>query len=135
MLDPLICATMIEEMIEWKKKSGLFPSWAIESAAEMCYYEHGDGSISFKSTKLCDEAMNKLNVEKGALAQYVADTILCEVNRQKSCERVQKQKLEGDTKRNRILKIQKKLTAGKLVLDGCSYHLDHNVLQHVERRR
>ena len=33
------------------------------------------------------------------------------------------------------MKIQKKLTAGKLVLEGRCYHLDLTVLEHVEKRR
>ena len=135
LLDPLIRATMTEEMIEWERSSGLFPAWAIKSKSEMCYSEQSDETVTFKSAKIHDKDLNRLNVEKGALAQYVADTILCKVNQQKSREQVQKRKLEGDTKRNRILKIQKKLTTRKLVLDGRSYHLDHNVLQHVKRRR
>ena len=62
----------------------------------------------------------------------MSDTILSEVDRQKAHERVQKRKTEGDTKHNRILKIQKKLTTGKLVLDGRSHHLDYTMLEHVQ---
>ena len=33
------------------------------------------------------------------------------------------------------MKIKKKMTAGKIVLDGGSHHLDRNVLEHVQRKR
>ena len=92
-------------------------------------------NVRFKAVPFNDNDLNILNFKKGHMALHVADTILSEVDRQKSRERVQKREREGDTRRNRILKIQKKLTAGKLVLNGRSYHLDHTVLEHVERRR
>ena len=134
LLNPILRATMTEEMITWERESGLFPSWAIEEKRTVQYVENA-GAVILKSISCSHTGFNNLNFDRGAMAQHVADTILGEVDRQKARERVQKRKREGDTRRNRILKIQKKLTAGRLVLDGRSYHLDHSVLDHVERRR
>lgn len=66
---------------------------------------------------------------------FRVDTIICEVDKQEARERVQKRKKLGGSKRDKILKISKKLTAGKLVIDGQSYHLDENVLEQVQRRK
>ena len=134
LFNPIIRATMTQEMIAWEKESGLFPSWIINENKNKCYVE-SDGKVMLKAIKDVDASLKTLNFDRGSMAKYVADTVLCEVDRQKSRERSQKRKREGETRKNRILKIQKKLTAGKLVLDGGSHHLDENVLAHVERRR
>ena len=69
------------------------------------------------------------------MAQYVANTIMAEIDRQDARERNQNNKTIGKTRRERIMAITKKLTAGKLVLDGRSYHLDQNVLDQVKRKQ
>ena len=48
---------------------------------------------------------------------------------------LQQRKREGLSRRDRIMRIKKKLTAGKLVLDGGSHSLDCNVLDFVRRKR
>ena len=132
LLEPSLRTTMTDEMMEWERSSGLFPSWAVEEHTAM-YYVEEEGQVYLKTADEMVASNDKMNFENGALAQYVSDTILSSVDRQKACERVQKRKTEGDTRRNRILKTQKKLTAGKLVLDGRSHHLDYTVLEHVQR--
>ena len=133
LLESSIRATMTDEMMEWERNSGLFPSWAVEEHTAM-YYVEEDGMVYLKTVDEMQNQKDKFNFTRGALAQHVSDTILSEVDRQKARERVQKRKTEGETKRNRIMKIQKKLTAGKLVLEGRSHHLDLTVLEHVQRR-
>ena len=136
LLDPILRATMTEEMIQWEISSGLFPSSVTESSRSLFYDEDKKGNISLTSKVKINysDTSHNLNFSKGPLAAYVCDTIVSEVDRQTARERLQKCKEEGETKRERIMKIQKKLTAGKLVLDGRSYHLDRTVLEQVERR-
>ena len=107
LLDPILRATMTQEMIEWERDSGLFPLWAIEEKSVVQLVEN-DGVIFLKSLSVANDQLKNLNFDRGAMAQHVADTILGEVDRQKSREWVQKRKREGDTRRNRILKIKKK---------------------------
>ena len=125
---------MTQEMIDCEQESGLFPSWLLNENKEKTFVEDSNGAVSLCSIKNVDPKMKVLNFDRGCMAKYVADTVLGEVDRQESRERSQKRKREGETRRNRIMKIQKKLTAGKLVLQGGSHHLDHSVLEHVERR-
>ena len=133
LLEPELRATMTQEMIDWERESNMFPSSVIEQHTDM-YYVEEDGRAYLTSIHNHQNDKSEFNFDKGAMAQFVADTVLGAVDRQKSRDRVQKRKSEGETRRNRILKIQKKLTAGKLVLDGRSHHLDHTVLDHVRRK-
>ena len=135
LFNPIIGATMTQEMIDWERECGLFPSWLIEENKSKCIVADKDGKVVMKSMMEVDSKMKALNFDRGSMAKYVADTVLGEVDKQVSRERSQKRKREGDNRKKRIMKIQKKLTAGKLVLEGGSYHLDETVLQHVERRR
>ena len=135
LLHPTIRATMTEEMILWERESGLFPKNVLAEAMDFCYVEEEFGKVSLKSIKNVSRNDKGLNFNGGALAQHVANTVISEVDRQKARERNQKRKLEGTSKRERIMKIRKKLTAGKLVLEGRSHHLDQTVLEHVQRKR
>ena len=134
LFDPVIRATMTEDMIEWEKDCGLFPLETKGYLHDVNYVEKG-GKVYLKSVKHVDSSMSKLNFKGGAIAQHVASNIMTEVDRQIARERNQMMKTEGTTKRERILAIKKRMTAGKLVLDGRSYHLDMNVLKHVRSRR
>ena len=135
LLNPELRATMTEEMIQWVKDCGLFPSSVLEMMKHCCYVKNENGDIVLRSIKTVDSNHNTLNFEGGALAQHVSNTIISEVDCQNACEQVQKRKLEGNTLCARIMKIHKKMTAGRLVLDGQSHHLDRNVLDHVNRKR
>ena len=88
-----------------------------------------------KLMALDENSSATLNFTGGALAQHVANTVVGECDRQNARQRLLKRKSEGDTCRDRIMRIKKKLTAGKLVLDGGSHHLDRNVLDHVQQKR
>ena len=66
--------------------------------------------------------------------QYVTNTIIGEIDCQKARDRILKNKSKAKTKRDRILAIKKKMTAGKLVLEGRSFHLGKTVLEHAEYR-
>ena len=59
---------------------------------------------------------------------------MAENDRQKARERNQNLKKEGKSKRERILDITKKMTAGKLVIEGGSFALDDDVLMQGETR-
>ena len=135
LLDLVLWATMTEEMILWERDSGLFPTYITDDIKNMAYVENNDGSVCFKAMYSQDSVDQTLNFAGGALAQHVATTIIGEVDWQKAQDNAQKCKREGTTRRNCIMRIKKKMTAGRLVLDGGSQHLDQNVLDYVQRRR
>ena len=135
LLNPVLRATMTEEMIHWESESGLFPSQYIQDGMNMCYVEEEFGKVSLKTVKSSGFDNVDMNFDGGAMAQHVANSVISEVDKQKARERNTKRKREGNHKRDRIMKIRKKLTAGKLVLEGGSHHLDMHVLDHVRRRR
>ena len=135
LLDPVLRATMTEEMIQWEQESGIFPSHILEASKQMSYVEDSNGRVFLKSMKQCDVDGKPLNFSGGAMAQHVATTIISEFDRQKAREVLQQRKREGLSRRDRIMRIKKKLTAGKLVLDGGSHSLDRNVLDFVRRKR
>ena len=136
LLDPNLRATLTEDLIKWERECNLFPSAVLDETKSLAYAEDEDGNVVLKSFTLHgDDAGASLNFGGGALAQHVANTVINECDKQRARERVLKRKLEGNTRRDRILKIKKKMTAGKLVLDGGSHHLDRNVLEHVQRKR
>ena len=68
------------------------------------------------------------------MAQYVANTLISEVDRQSARNRILENKRVSTSQRERILSILKKMTAGKLVLEGRSFHLNMDVLQQAEMR-
>ena len=97
LLDPVLCATMTKEMILWERESSLFPTYIIDSIKNMAYVENNNGTVCFKAIHSDDTLSQTLNFAGGALAQHVATTIICEVDKQKAQGNAQKQKREGTT--------------------------------------
>ena len=69
------------------------------------------------------------------MSAYVADAIIGEVDKQSARDRILKRKVTAKSERDRILSIAKKMTAGKLVLEGRTFRLNETVLQQVKQRQ
>ena len=74
-----------------------------------------------------------LNFNDG-LAHYVATVIMTENDRQSTRATSYKLKEDGSNLRERILNINQKMTAGKLVSQCRSNHLGVHVLEQAETR-
>ena len=135
LLDPNLRDTLTDDLIRWELESGLFPTAVLDECKDMMYVEDENGDVMFKSMVASGVGSESLNFGGGVLAQHVANTVISECDKQAARERVLKRKTEGISRRERIMKIKKKMTAGKLVLEGGSHHLDKNVLEHVQRKR
>ena len=126
----MIRATMTEDMIEWEKKSGLFGKQLMNKLHSV-YYAEIDGSVKLRCSK---DVIAKVNFEGGATAQYVASTVMSELDRQNARDRNLKLKVEGTTALERFQKISKRITSGKLHLDVRQSLLDNNLLGEVRRK-
>ena len=76
----------------------------------------------------------QLSFANGALAQYVLNSLVSEVDKQNARKKILERKEYAMTQRQRILMIAKQMTAGKLVLEGRSFHLNQDVLDQAEMR-
>ena len=74
----------------------------------------------------------RLNFNLGA---NVSLTIMTEADIQEARERNQLLREEGANTREHINNINQRLTVGRLAIKGGHYHLDENVLAHVQRRQ
>ena len=74
-----------------------------------------------------------LNFADG-LAHYVSSVIMTETDRQQARATAYKRKEDGSTTREKILNINQKMTAGKLVSQCRSHHLGKHVLEQAEER-
>ena len=81
LLNPALRVTMTEDMIQWERDTGLFLKWAIDKKKTVQYVEDS-GSVLLNSVRASDNLSKRVNFERGAMAQHVADTILGEVDRQ-----------------------------------------------------
>ena len=72
-----------------------------------------------------------MNFNNGATAQYVSSTILTESDRQVARQRIQKQKEEGTTLKERLSKITRMMTAGKMTIEARNYGLSKTIRDHV----
>lgn len=68
------------------------------------------------------------------MAQYVANTLISEVDKQNARNRILGNKITARSQCECILSIAKKMTAGKLVLEGRLFHLNMDVLEQAESR-
>ena len=122
-------AAMTEDVLNFEKESGYFGALLIKKLHNVEYLEN-HAKVSMKCRSLNE--YNDLNLKDGIMAQYVSMTILTESDRQATREQNQKLKKEGNTIRDILSKINKKLTAGKLTLDVRQYGLTSNVRDHVK---
>ena len=77
---------------------------------------------------------NYINFTSGVTARHVAGMIMTEVDRQEARQRNQAMRQTGTTAREQLMNITRRLTAGRLTIEGRHYHLDKNVLEFVQRR-
>ena len=130
LLHPLIMATMTETMILNEKKRNIFPRKILQEL-EANVYNESNGTVSF-GVRAHSDSNTKFNFTGGPIACHVANSIMNEVDREEARQRIKHMKQEGKTKAERIASITKRMTAGKLVVDGGSFHLNDYVLQQVQ---
>ena len=68
------------------------------------------------------------------MVEFVASSIIGEVDKQNARVRIMNRKTCAKSQRECILSIAKRMTAGKLVLDGRCFHLNGHVLEQAEQR-
>ena len=68
------------------------------------------------------------------MVEFVASSIIGELDKQNARLRIMNRKSSSNSQRERILKIAKKMTAGKLVLEARCFHLNQHVLEQAEER-
>ena len=93
----------------------------------------GPGGSSMTNNNI--NSQHQLSFTGGSMVEFVASTIISEVDKQKARVRILDQKKKAKSQRDRILSIAKKMTAGKLVLEGRSFHLNEHVLEQAQRRQ
>ena len=134
LLETVVRATVTEDMLKWERDCGLFSESQINKYHSNLHYstdENGAVTIQNCSNTTLDYGKD-LNFNH-VTAQYVVNTIISEADRQEARERIQKAKTEGCTLRDRLRSINKKLTAGKMVLDLRKYHFDDHILNCVKK--
>ena len=132
LLHPLICTYMTETMMNDEIKKGIFPI-KTNKHLHAVEYVHNDMGVQLKPINNKHKASDSLNFNDGIISKHIANTIILECNRQKGRERNKKLKIEGKIACDRILGITKKMTAGKLVLEGGSFIFDDAVYEHGEQ--
>ena len=134
LLVDVIRATITEDILKWEKNCGLFSESQIKKYHSNLSYvndQMGEVTIQRNHHLKMDNGVD-LNFKHNT-AQYVMDTIISEVDKQEARERIQKAKREGTTLKERLSKISKKLTAGKMVLDLQMYRLDESILYCIKK--
>jgi hypothetical protein len=133
LLHPTIRATILAEQIDKEIESGLFPR-NISSQQIAIEQQHTSSSNHISSiNRTSVSEVEGLNFGNG-MAHYVATTIMTETDRQAARATAYKNKENGSTIRERVLNINKKMTAGKLVSQCRSHHLGVHVLEQAEEQ-
>ena len=127
LLHPTIRATMTDTMLKREEERGLYPK-KIMVLVNNCVNQPHDLDIHQQVNN------NQLNFNNGGMAQYVANSIIGEVDKQEARDRILSSKTAAKSTRDRIMSITKKMTAGKLLLEGRSFTLDKNALEQAEER-
>ena len=123
-------ATITEEMLNWEKNCGYFGEKLLERLHNIEYLEK-NGKVRLACRSSSSNENIDLNFNDGITAQYVSSTILTESDRQIARERSQKMKEEGTTLKERLSKITRTLTAGKMIIDARNYGLSKTIRDHV----
>ena len=129
LLDPTIRATIIQQQIDQEKESGIFPS-NIQSSQPSSELSTNHNTQN-NSPSLSDVA--GLNFTDG-IAHYVSSVIMTETDRQQARATAYKRREDGSTTRDKILNINQKMTAGKLLSQCRSHHLGKDVLDQAKER-
>ena len=131
LLHPIILATITESRINFEIERGIFPSKVLDELSSSVYtVTNGDVKFGIHH----DTNPTPFNFKGGGIATHVANTIIAETDREEARERNQRLKAEGRSIAERVSSITKRMTAGKLVVEGGSFHLNEDVLQQAEVR-
>ena len=128
LLHKVICATMTSQMLLEEKRRGLYPYVRLPLDTSLV---HNTYQVQYQSQPSTDS--NQLSFSKGGIAQYVANSIIGEVDKQHARDWILQTKTAAKTERERILAIKKKMTAGKLILEGRTFVLNKKVLEQAEQ--
>ena len=130
LLNYLLRATMTQEMLNWEKECGFFGKQLLTKLHNVEYSErNGKVTLVCKSENSYDKV--DLNFNEGVTAQYVATTILTESDRQVARQQSQRMKEEGTTLKERLNKITRVLTAGKMTIEARNYGLSKTIRDHA----
>ena len=127
LLDPTIRTTILKEQLAEEKESGLFPTRVTNQSSSSSTNQTEQYNIPSVSE------VKGLNFNDG-LAHYVATVVMTENDRQSARATAFKRREDGVNLKERILNINQKMTAGKLVSQCRSHHLGMHVLEQAERR-
>ena len=121
---------MTQEMLKWEISCGYFGEQLIKQLHNVEYNENeGTVKLVCRSANSYDNV--GINFNNGATAQYVSSTILTESDRQVARQRIQRQKEEGTTLKERLSKITRMMTAGKMTIEARNYGLSKTIRDHV----
>ena len=123
---------MTESMINAEIERNIFPLEYINQLKQRQYTEN-NGIVSFVVGSI-ESTDKKFNFNGGAIALHVANLIMAENDREEARERNKQLKQQGKTTSEQIALITKKMTAGKLVVEGGSFHLNEDVLKQALKR-
>ena len=133
LLHETLRSKMTESMMRRERNSNIFPLRRLPELFDLRYVNR-NGTVTMEHVVHQDgtnNATSVLNFEAGSTARHVSNTIMNEVDRQRARERNQRNRAEGNTARERIMAITRRLTAGRLTTEGRHYHLNSDVLAHV----
>ena len=122
LLDPTIRATIATEQLKEETKSCLFPSHTITSHTSTAAGTNQHDLFN----KTSASEVKGLNFSN-EMAHYVSSIIMTETDRQQVRATAYKCKDQGCSTREKILNINQKMTAGKLVSQCRSHHLGMHV--------
>ena len=131
LIHPIILATITESRIKFELQRNIFPSKILQEL-DSYVYTVTNGQVKF--TVQDDANPTPFNFKGGCIATHVANTIIAETDREEARERNQRLKSEGKSIAERVASITKCMTAGKLVVEAGSFHLNEDVLQQAELR-
>ena len=133
LLHPTIMNTMTETMINNELERQIFPQVYLTQLKDRQYSER-NGDVKF-GVNVIHGNERKLNFNGGAMASHVANSIMAEYDREEARERNKVLKQRGKSTSERIASITKKMTAGKLVVEGGCFHLNEDVLDQAMKRQ
>ena len=132
LIHSIILATITESCINFERERKIFPTQVLEPLTMSVYMEI-NANVTFTVNN--NDGNHHFNFNGGPIASHVANSIMAETDREEARKRNKSLKAEGRSVAEQVALITKKMTAGKLVLDGGTFHLDENVLQQAERRQ
>ena len=122
-------------MIRNERRSGLFPLLRLQELFSMQYVmSNGDVFRNMNVQSKQRHTPTQLNFDAGVTARYVSNAIMTKVDRQQAQERNQRNRQAGITARERLQTITRRLTTGHMTTKGRHYHLNSDVLEHIQQQ-